>query len=103
TKWMRSYFKDWSDEEEIRQGDIISRIVHLHDQKPERRWGMVVTADCDIAQNKANNKYTWLEIVPAEEYVQYHWAPDMLRKMAKKHSKFCLEQLNNHIIKSGLG
>lgn len=100
---MSNYFSECPDEDEIRQGDIISRMVHSQGKKSERKWGVVVTADCDIAQNKSNNKYTWLEIVPSEEYMRYHWAPDMLRRIIKKHFNPCLEYLNIQIKKSELG
>lgn len=98
---MTDYFECDPDDDEIRQGDIICRVVRSLESSPQRKWGVVITADCDIAQKKANDRYTWLEVIPVEEYLEYYWSSDSLRKVLTKQSKTCLDYLNAQIKKSG--
>ena len=52
----------------MRQGDII-RSLNPKTGKAAK-LGVVITADCDIAQRKASERYTWLEIVPMKDYIE---------------------------------
>lgn len=92
---MSEFFKKIDDADEIRQGDIIRRtdartgsVIAL---------GMVITADCDIAQEKAGGRYNWVEILPMKAYIEGPWAEEQLRRLAKKRSKQVLEHLGGHI------
>lgn len=89
---MNEFFKSISDGDEIRQGDII-RMIHPS-STPTFTYGVVVTADCDIAQRKAGERYTWLQVLPMNEYIRGPWADEQLRKLAEKHSKVACEYLN---------
>ena len=91
------FFTQIEDTEEVRQGDIIRK---LNPETGEAdKLGIVITADCDIAQRKAGERYTWLEIVPMTAYVEGPWAQEQLRKLSEKRSKAICEYLNGQIRK----
>lgn len=83
----------------LRQGDLIRRNSGT---ESEEEWGFVLTADCDIAQGKAGDHLTYIEIVPAAYYLERAWAPAQLRRFSEKQAKFATEQLNSVMKKSGL-
>lgn len=94
---MTGFFKQIEDTEEVRQGDIIRK---LNPETGEaEKLGIVITADCDIAQKKAGERYTWLEIMPMAAYIDGPWAQEQLRKLAEKRSKSICEYLNSQIRK----
>lgn len=94
---MNEFFKTISDDDDIRQGDIIRMI---HPTSPLNvTYGVVVTADCDIAQKKAGERYTWLEVLSIKDYIEGPWAEEQLRKLAEKHSKALCEYLNAQLRK----
>lgn len=92
---MKSFFTQIEDTDEVRQGDII-RKLHQKTGKTDK-LGIVITADCDIAQRKAGERYTWLEIVPMAAYIEGPWANEQLRKLSEKRSKAICEHLNGQI------
>lgn len=94
---MAGFFTHIEDTDEVRQGDIIRK---LHPKTGEAdNLGIVITADCDIAQKKAGERYTWLEIVPMGAYIDGPWAQEQLRKLSEKRSKAICEHLNGQIRK----
>ena len=98
---MTGFFTQIEDTEEIHQGDVIRKL----DPKTGEveALGIVITADCDIAQRKASERYTWLEILPMAAYVEGPWAQEQLRKLAEKRSKAICEQLTGQIRKQHAG
>lgn len=94
---MQGFFTQIEDTEEVRQGDIIRQLNPKNGLT--KRLGIVITADCDIAQKKNGERYTWLEIVPMAAYVEGPWAQEQLRKLSEKRSKGVLEYLNGQIRK----
>lgn len=92
---MTAFFTQIEDTEEVRQGDII-RMLDPETGETEK-LGIVITADCDIAQRKAGERYTWLEIVPMAAYIEGPWAQEQLRKLSEKRSKGICEHLNSQI------
>ncbi|SFB19126.1 hypothetical protein SAMN03159488_02287 [Pseudomonas sp. NFIX10] len=94
---MMGFFTQIEDTEEVRQGDII-RQVNPKTSETER-LGIVITADCDIAQKKAGERYTWLEIVSMAAYVEGPWAQEQLRKLSEKRAKGVCDYLNGQIRK----
>jgi hypothetical protein len=94
---MKDFFQPIDDTEDVRQGDIICKL-HPRSSAVEK-LGMVITADCDIAQRKAGDRYTWLEIVPMPAYIQGPWAQEQLRKLSEKRSKAVCDYLNGQIRK----
>ena len=94
---MTGFFTQIEDTDDIRQGDIIHK---LNPRTGETETlGIVITADCDIAQRKAGERYTWLEILPMAAYLEGPWALEQLRKLSEKRSKGICEQLNGQIRK----
>lgn len=65
----------------LNQGDIIHR-PPSESSCPEE-WGFIVTADCDIAQDKAGAKLSYLEIVTACHFLDHVWSGEMLRKLRR--------------------
>lgn len=98
---MTGFFTQIQDTEEVRQGDIICQLNPKTDEA--ERLGIVITADCDIAQRKAGERFTWLEIVPMATYVEGPWAREQLRKLSEKRSKTICEHLNAQIRKQHSG
>ena len=98
---MTGFFTEIEDTEEIRQGDIILKLNSKTDEV--ETIGIVITADCDIAQRKAGERYTWLEILPMAAYIEGPWAHEQLRKLSEKRSKGICEHLNGQIRKLQLG
>ena len=94
---MTDVFTQIEDTEEVRQGDIIRKLNPKTGEA--EKLGIVITADCDIAQRKAGERYTWLEIVPMAAYIEGPWAEEQLRKLSEKHSKAICEYLNGQIRK----
>lgn len=95
---MSGHFVLVEDEEDIRQGDVIRRLQRENDRLES--WGFIITADCDIAQRKIGDRFTCLEIVRSEEYLEHHWAPEQFRRFADKQTKFACESLNGRIKRS---
>jgi len=83
---------------EVRQGDIIRRFPS--DSQESEVWGFIVTADCDIAQNKARSRYTWLEIVRSADFLETYWATEQLRRHVDKHSRLSCTTINAMIRRS---
>jgi hypothetical protein len=46
--------------------------------------GMVVTSDCDIAQDKFRGTLTWVPVVPARSYIASLWMNDQLDGLARE-------------------
>ena len=80
---MTDHFSHLQDDTELRQGDILRKY-----KKPMFRegvtWGVVITADCDLANNKHQGHISWLQVIPAKEYWLKFWAPQQLATFSKK-------------------
>ena len=87
---MTTLFKSLIDDEEIRQGDIIKK---RGEGSTSPTYGFILTADCDIAQSKAKNHFTWLEIVTVENYLEKVWSTEHKQVFIAKHAKLAAEQL----------
>ncbi len=77
---LDDYLVSVADDQEVRQGDLIRRFA---EPRPEGEWGFVLTADCDIAQGKTGDRYTFIEVVPAQ-----------LKRFVDKQAMVAAEQLN---------
>lgn len=87
------------DDAEIRQGDVIRC---ASDGESEPRFGVVLTADCDIAQQKAGDNYTWLKIVRSQDYLEQTWAPEQLRRLRDRQSRAACDSINAILKRSNL-
>ncbi|WP_437653706.1 hypothetical protein [Sorangium sp. So ce1182] len=67
-----------TDERSLRQGDIFVRISASSD--PWQRYGVVITADCDIAQEKHHQIISYVPILSATDYLGLFYLPKQLRR-----------------------
>jgi hypothetical protein len=88
------------DDADIRQGDVIRRFCE--NSSGRETWGFIITADCDIAQKKTGDKFTWLEIIKSEDYLESHWVAEQLRRVVARQSTIAAECLNGLMKCSGL-
>lgn len=93
---MSEYFKAVAESAEFRQGDIIRR---FHDPitRKNAKWGVVVNADCDLANKKNQGHLSWLEIISARQYWEEFWAPQQLEKLSEKQANQICDQINSII------
>ncbi|MDM5151554.1 hypothetical protein [Aeromonas salmonicida] len=98
---MEYYHTNFPDDENIRQGDIIINLIGKNGGShiSNITYGVILTADCDIAQDKSRDRYTWLEIIPVEQYIEHYWVQSEIKKIIKKQGRICIEILNPHIKK----
>ncbi|NRP75737.1 hypothetical protein ILFOPFJJ_06660 [Ensifer psoraleae] len=89
-----------ADDADIRQGDVIRRIETAN--VDWQTWGFIITADCDIAQSKAGDRFTWLEIVRSDQFLDAYWAPEQLRRLVDKQTRPACDGLNGLIKRTGL-
>lgn len=89
---MNGLYTTPSESQDIRQGDIIFRKT-----RTEQTYGLVITADCDIAKGKHGNHYTWIKVIPTAEYLEKNWAPTEIKKIQSKQSKTALEYVNKKL------
>ena len=92
---MEEYLIEVADDDEVRQGDLI-----FHPETSA--WGFILTADCDIAQGKAGRNYSFVEVVPATQYLEEAWAPEQIRKLQEKQCRVAAEQIGAVMKRSGL-
>lgn len=71
--------------EPIRQGDILELRTKLFQQT--NAFGFVLTADCDLFQNKSDNFISYLPILTARDYLENFWAR---REINAKINELCL-------------
>lgn len=63
-----------------------------HGTRPE--WGVIITADCDIAQYKMGDYFTYLVILPAQDYLEHIWAAEEIGKIATRAGSAAVEQIH---------
>lgn len=97
---MTDHFVFVADDADIRQGDVVRRIDV--EQGGRQTWGFIITADCDIAQRKAGDRFTWLEIVSSDQFLEAYWAPEQLRRFLERQTRPACEALNGLVKKEGL-
>ena len=66
----------------IRQGDVVKKVGPVDQVVNE--YAVILTADCDIAQKKSNNRMTLIRAVPINEFVGSYWASWELEKLVEK-------------------
>ena len=67
------------DDEPLRQGDMF----RTHEETEPQTFGIIVTSDCDIAQDKAWSILTWVPLVPIASYAASAWAYDEVARLTK--------------------
>jgi hypothetical protein len=69
---------DLRDSDGLRQGDVLQLIPREPEAELERYFGVVVTANCDLAQNKHFGVVTYVPLVPVEFYIHRFTLPKVL-------------------------
>lgn len=90
---MTEHLQEVSEDENFMQGDIIHRTVQT-DEGPQHHWGFILNADCDIEQKKNSSLISWMEIIPAAQFVERYWAKMQTDKLVKKQLGSICDQLN---------
>ncbi|EOB3677315.1 TPA: hypothetical protein I7707_20105 [Vibrio vulnificus] len=93
---MSYFINNLEDSEPILQGDVFKigemcRDVFSEDED----FVMVITADCDIANNKMGHSFTLLPIVTAEKFLENYWLPDQFKNELEKLVKNNVEKINS--------
>lgn len=82
---MSQYLEIDLDVEGVLQGDIFEVGENCSDIfKKEEKYAVVITADCDIAQNKMGRFFTLLPIISAQDYLTEYWIKGLFEKELKK-------------------
>jgi hypothetical protein len=71
---MQNEYEPIEDEKHVSQGDIIV----WHDRAYVRPWhtyGMIVTADCDLAWDKHKGRISYVPAFLTEDFLWHHWRP----------------------------
>ena len=79
-------YVDIPDGDDIAQGDVI-KIEEFDVEghlRPEVDYGIVITADCDIAQKKMGDHYTYVRVISAIRYLEEYWSVVSLKEKKKK-------------------
>lgn len=66
----------------LRQGDVIAAqpgTASWHD--PTKRFGIIISADCDIEQGKGGNSLVYLPIISHIDYINLIWVPQEAAKV----------------------
>lgn len=71
--------------DELGQGDIIS--LEYPDGKTGPELGLVINADCDLANNKTDGTIAYVPIFSFREYLALFWVPSHLETIANESAK----------------
>jgi hypothetical protein len=88
-----SAFQPVSETDEFRQGDIIRPCDRTRSVAglPLGSAGVIITADCDIANDKFGDYLSYLPIVPGEAYLDKFWAPLRLQEILADACKTAID------------
>lgn len=90
---MDYFLLDKDDNGPIRQGDVFKIGSECTDYfMKEEQYAVVITADCDIAQEKMGDYFTLLPIISLEQFIETRWLPKVFNSDLKS-------LLNNHVNK----
>lgn len=93
---MTDYFNTNLDDEPILQGDVFRVGESCNGLfSSDEKYAVVITADCDIVNNKMGGNYTFLPIVSAKSYVEKYWMVDVFKKENQIVIKECCDKINN--------
>lgn len=69
-------FQTIPEDADFMQGDLIENVTQESNKKI---FGMILNADCDIAQKKWGNSFSWITIIPAIDYLDEIWSAEQCR------------------------
>ena len=88
------FFQPVDDRAPFRQGDIIRQDGSTADDAiGPSKWGVIITADCDIAQQKMGEYFTYLVIRTARNFVEEVWAAEELAKLENCCTDIAIEEI----------
>lgn len=68
----------------LRQGDIFAAHPGTQNwQDPWRRFGVIISADCDLAQGKTGPNLVYIPIVGLHTYIKDVWLPSQIEGLSK--------------------
>lgn len=84
----------------LRQGDIFAAHPGTENwTNPWRRFGVILTADCDLEQQKGGPSLVYVPIIGLKTYLADVWIPDHaagLFELATRQAEKALAELNDH-------
>ena len=80
---------DWP----IRQGDVFG-FWDWRSRPPLNRFGMIISADCDIANGQPDQELIYLRIIPQSDYVDIFWSRTKLLGAREQALRDLVPQLN---------
>jgi hypothetical protein len=78
----RSEWSERIDTEPLQQGDVFAWNGAVDD--PWRRFGVIVTADCDMAHNKHRQIISYCPIISVTDFLVMFWIPEDLSRALNK-------------------
>lgn len=93
-------FEDLEDLDTVAQGDVFEW-VGQHRQSPWHTFGVVVTADCDLARGKHNG---WISYIPAWvalDFLWHEWRPNIFSPMREKAFETVAFRITKWLVKNG--
>jgi superfamily I DNA/RNA helicase len=78
----------------LRQGDIFTWVDRAR-ERPWRTFGMVITADCDLRQEKTKGQLSYLPMLTFEDYIWTFWRVEKFAPLLDRLRKKALDRLNN--------
>ncbi|HZW12920.1 MAG TPA: hypothetical protein VFF81_06990 [Noviherbaspirillum sp.] len=85
------------DASELRQGDIFAAHPGTENwQDPWRRFGVIISADCDLAQRKTGPNLVFVPIVGLPTYVKDVWLPAQIESLDES----CRQKLEKALVQA---
>jgi hypothetical protein len=79
----------------VRQGDIFAW-SNWTERGDWEKFGIIVTADCDIAHERSSTFFTYLPILPLKSYIQQVWVKERLTKLANSHQRLITDEIHRY-------
>ncbi|MFQ2543457.1 hypothetical protein ACK3Z0_09145 [Aeromonas caviae] len=93
---MAYYHEDFNENESIRQGDIVKIGKDLSFGFSDvDKFGFVVTADCDIYQDKSGGDITILPIIDPQIFIDTIWIPETFSRERTEVLNLICEKINS--------
>lgn len=87
------------DDRAIRQGDVFQWLGDA-ERSPWALYGVVVTADCDLAKEKTRGVLSYVPILTDEAYFWTFWRPDKFAPILQQHAAKAAGRITNQLQKS---
>jgi hypothetical protein len=82
-----------SPDKPIRQGDIFAW-GDWASREDWEKFGVIITADCDIANNRASSFLAYLPILSLESYVKLVWARERISRLFRTHERQTADEIH---------